>query len=41
MNALDVELMDNSQLNFITLHQGSSVEVDHIPTSDMTAIIIN
>jgi hypothetical protein len=41
MNALDVEMMDNSQLNFITLHEGSSVGVDHIPTSDTITIIIN
>jgi hypothetical protein len=41
MNALDVEMMDNSQLNFITLHEGNSVGVDLIPTSGMITIIIN
>jgi hypothetical protein len=41
MNEFDVEMMDNSQLDFITLHEASSVGVDHITTSDMITTIIN
>jgi hypothetical protein len=37
----DVEMMDNSQSNFITLHQTSKLGVDHIPTSGMIITIIN
>lgn len=41
MNAFDVEMMDNSQLNFISLQQGEALGVDHIPTSVIITTIIN
>jgi len=36
---IDVEMMDNSQLNFLTLHEGENMGVDHIPTSGITITI--
>jgi len=40
MKTFDVEMMDNSQFNFITLLQETSKGVDHIPTSDMITTFI-
>jgi hypothetical protein len=39
MKTFDVEMMDNSQFNFITLIQVTSKGVDHIPTSGMITTI--
>jgi hypothetical protein len=41
MNAFDVEMMDNSQQNFISLQQCEALGVDHIPTSVIITTIIN
>ena len=39
MKKFDVEMMDNSHLNFITLLKARSKGVDHIPTSGMITTI--
>ncbi|MFM5957652.1 MAG: hypothetical protein ACKOQ2_10905, partial [Dolichospermum sp.] len=41
MNAFDVEMMDNSQQNSISLQQCGALGVDHIPTSVIITTIIN